>query len=77
MSRPRDTVEKKAHTVGRPGPNVETKIINPETNEIVPWGEPGEVCARGYFVMKGYWGDEEKTRETIDPEHWLHSGDLG
>lgn len=56
-----DTKFKKATTVGRAGPHVEIKIANPETHEILPWGEPGEVCARGYAVMKGYWGDTKKT----------------
>lgn len=53
-----DPLHKKATTVGRITPMIETKIINTETGEIVPWGESGEVCSRGYSVMRGYWGDE-------------------
>eukprot|EP00349_Pseudokeronopsis_sp_Brazil_P010519 CAMPEP_0202978714 /NCGR_PEP_ID=MMETSP1396-20130829/85057_1 /ASSEMBLY_ACC=CAM_ASM_000872 /TAXON_ID= /ORGANISM="Pseudokeronopsis sp., Strain Brazil" /LENGTH=182 /DNA_ID=CAMNT_0049717799 /DNA_START=971 /DNA_END=1519 /DNA_ORIENTATION=+ len=72
-----DSVSKRCKTVGRPAPNVETKIVDPITRQILPWGEIGEVCSRGYFVMKGYWGDEKKTKELIDTDGWLHSGDLG
>ena len=68
--------EKQVKTVGRAMPHTEVKIIDPQGN-TVPIGEPGEICARGYCVMKGYWGDEVKTKATIDDEGWLHSGDLG
>ena len=68
--------EKQVKTVGRAMPHTEVKIIDPQGN-TVPIGEPGEICARGYCVMKGYWGDKVKTKATIDDEGWLHSGDLG
>ncbi len=71
-----DPVEKRVATVGRPGPHLEVRITN-EDNQIVLPGERGEICTRGYSVMKGYWDDEEQTAETIDSEGWLHSGDLG
>ena len=76
ITRPHDTVERRLETVGRVFPRVEIKIID-EAGRVVPIGEKGEVCTRGYSVMLGYWGDEEKTRETIDQGGWLHSGDLG
>jgi fatty-acyl-CoA synthase len=72
-----DTFEQRTSTVGRPHDNWETKIINPETGEICGYGETGEVCARGYGVMAKYWGEPERTAETIDAEGYLHSGDLG
>jgi len=72
-----DSFEQRTSTVGRPHENWETKIINPETGRICSVGETGEVCARGYGVMVGYWGDDERTAETIDQEGFLHSGDLG
>ncbi|AXT39174.1 AMP-binding protein [Alteromonas sp. BL110] len=68
--------EKQVKTVGRAMPHTEVKIIDAQGN-TVPIGEPGEICARGYCVMKGYWGDKAKTKATIDNEGWLHSGDLG
>lgn len=58
-------------------PHVEAKIIDSETGKIVPIGEKGELVVRGYVTMKGYFNDEEKTRETIDKDGWLHSGDIG
>ena len=68
--------EKQVKTVGRAMPHTEVKIIDAKGNTL-PIGEPGEICAKGYCVMKGYWGDEAKTKATIDDEGWLHSGDLG
>ena len=69
-------LEKRVSTVGRVQPHLEIKIIDPETGAVVPVGERGEFCTRGYSVMHGYWGDEEKTREAIDAESWMHTGDL-
>lgn len=71
-----DPIEKRVETVGRAGPHLEVKILD-ENGDIVPVGETGDICARGYAVMKGYWDDPEKTAETVDDEGWLHSGDLG
>lgn len=68
--------EKRISTVGQVLPHTEIKIIHPETGQVVPLGEPGELCTRGYCVMIGYWGDEEKTKESIDASRWMHSGDL-
>jgi len=68
--------EKRCGTVGRVGPYQEIKIID-EAGRVVPLGEKGELCCRGYSVMRGYWDDEARTRETIDTAGWLHSGDLG
>ncbi len=67
--------EKRCGTVGKVGPYQEIKIID-EAGHVVPIGEKGELCCRGYSVMQGYWDDEERTRETIDSAGWLHSGDL-
>ncbi len=68
--------EKRVSTVGQVLPHTEIKIIHPETGQVVPLGEPGELCTRGYCVMIGYWGDEEKTKQSIDSSRWMHSGDL-
>lgn len=76
MTEANDPIEKRVATVGVASPHMEIKIIDPD-GEVVPTGERGEICARGYAVMRGYWDDEEKTRETIDEDGWLHSGDLG
>jgi fatty-acyl-CoA synthase len=70
-----DTLERRVETVGRALPHTEVKIID-EDGATVPRGERGELCTRGYCVMKGYWGDEKKTREAIDDDGWMHSGDL-
>jgi len=75
MTLPEDSLENRTQTVGRPIPYVEIKIVDAE-NRVVPIGEQGEICTRGYSVMKGYWNDDTKTDETI-VEGWLHSGDLG
>jgi len=71
-----DTLEHRCQTVGQVMPHTEIKVIDPATGAIVPRGEPGEFCARGYLVMRGYWNDPERTAESIDPGGWMHSGDL-
>jgi fatty-acyl-CoA synthase len=76
MTLPNDSMAKRTETVGKAVPWVEIKIVN-EDNQVVVPGEKGEICTRGYSVMRGYWNDEERTRETIDPGGWLHSGDIG
>ncbi|MBO4225749.1 AMP-binding protein [Bradyrhizobium neotropicale] len=64
-------------TVGRPLPQTEIKIIDPDSGEILPRGQIGEICARGYSVMKDYFDDPQGTASAIDAEGWLHTGDLG
>lgn len=76
QTRPGTTLEKQVSTVGKVHPHLEIKIIDPETQRVVPRGTAGELCTRGYSVMLGYWRDEEKTREAIDPARWMHSGDM-
>jgi fatty-acyl-CoA synthase len=71
-----DDVAKRVTTVGRVHPHVEVKIVDPETGETVPRGTPGEQCTRGYSVMLGYYDDERTTREAVDDDGWMHSGDL-
>jgi fatty-acyl-CoA synthase len=71
-----DPLIKRVESVGRAGPHLEIKIVDDE-GRTVPVGQKGDICARGYAVMKGYWDDPERTSETIDDEGWLHSGDLG
>lgn len=70
-----DSLERRTETVGRAMPWVEIKVID-EAGHVVPVGEKGEICTRGYSVMQGYWNDPEKTAETIDAAGWLHSGDI-
>ena len=70
-----DPLDKRVSTVGRIQPHVECKIID-ETGTTVTPGVQGELCTRGYSVMKGYWGDEERTAVSIDADGWMHSGDL-
>lgn len=72
-----DDFKLRVETVGRALPHIEVKIIDPETGETLPHGSQGEVCCRGYNVMKGYYNNAEATRETIGDDGWLHSGDLG
>ena len=71
-----DTLEAKVSTVGRPLPYIECKVVDPETGKELPDGQPGEFCARGYNVMKGYYKMEEATAQVLDKDGWLHSGDL-
>ncbi|TAA69106.1 AMP-binding protein [Planomicrobium okeanokoites] len=76
QTRADDDIEKRVSTVGKPHAEVEVKIIDPATGETVPAGVPGELCTRGYHIMKGYYQNEEATRNAIDPEGWLHTGDI-
>ncbi len=71
-----DSVDRRVSTVGTAHPHVEIKIVDPDTGETTPAGTPGEFCARGYSVMKGYWNDPDRTAEAIDADGWMHSGDL-
>ncbi|WP_010530740.1 AMP-binding protein [Lentibacillus jeotgali] len=76
QTRTDDPVEVKATTVGKVHPNVEVKIIVPGTEQEQVQGEPGELCTRGYHVMKGYYNNQEATDAAIDRDGWLHTGDL-
>ena len=76
MSAWTDPLDVRTETVGYDFPHVECKVVDPETGEEVPDGVNGEFCSRGYNQMKGYYKMPEATRETIDAEGWLHSGDL-
>ncbi|MCC9137760.1 AMP-binding protein [Pontibacter silvestris] len=71
-----DPLEKRVSTVGTVHPHLEVKIIDPETGLIVPHGQRGELCTRGYSVMIGYWNMPEETAEAIDKNGWMHTGDL-
>jgi fatty-acyl-CoA synthase len=73
---PDDPLELRVTTVGKPMAHTEIKIVDTRTGRIVPRGTPGELCARGYAVMKGYYQNAEATRQTLDANGWLHSGDL-
>ena len=70
-----DPIDRRVSTVGRVQPHLEVKIVDNE-GRIVPRGQSGELCTRGYSVMLGYWDDEAKTREAIDAGGWMHTGDL-
>ena len=76
QTRTDDALELRVATVGRSLPDVETKIVDIETNETLPPGKQGELCTRGYHVMKGYYKMPEETARAIDSENWLHTGDL-
>ena len=76
MTRTDDPIELRVSSVGRALPNVEVKIVDPSTGEEVSPGTQGELCTRGYHVMKGYYKNPEATQEAIDHEGWLHTGDL-
>ncbi len=77
QTRSDDTIEQRVSTVGRVGPHLEVKIVDPATGSTVPRGEPGELCTRGYAVMLGYWDQPEKSAEAIDEARWMHTGDVG
>lgn len=76
QTRTDDPIELRVATVGRTLPHVEAKIVEPGTHRQLPPGEQGELCTRGYHVMKGYYKNQEATESAIDPEGWLHTGDL-
>ena len=76
MSRTNDSLEHRVSTIGCASLNTEVKIVSPDTGETLPVGERGELCTRGYLVMKGYDEEPEATRRAIDAEGWLHTGDL-
>ncbi len=71
-----DPLDKRVSTVGRVHAHVEIKIVDPATGAVVPRGAPGELCARGYLVMLGYWNNDAATRAAIDAARWMHTGDL-
>ena len=72
-----DTFEQRCTTVGQEYPFTEVRVVDPETGEDCPTGVQGEICCRGYLVMKGYYKNPQATAEVIDKDGWLHSGDLG
>lgn len=71
-----DTLEQRTSSVGRVHPHVEIRIADPDTNQTVPRGQSGEFQTRGYSVMQGYWQEPDKTREAIDSDGWMHTGDV-
>jgi fatty-acyl-CoA synthase len=77
MSDAGDSIEIRVNTVGRAMPQTEIRVISTTTGETVPLGQQGEICARGYAVMKGYDSDAEGTALVVKPDGWLHTGDLG
>ncbi len=77
QTRPDDDIRLRVESVGRAMPGIEVRIVDPDTGAILGPGEQGEVCCRGYNVMKGYYNMPEATAEAIDADGWLHSGDLG
>jgi len=76
QSLPTDSVEQRSNSVGRPHPHLELKLVDPASGQTVERGVPGELCIRGYSVMQGYWNNSEATAAAIDPQGWMHSGDL-
>ena len=76
QTRADDSLDRRVSTVGRVGPHLEVKVIDPDTGRTVPRGTPGELCTRGYSVMLGYWEQPDKTAEAVDAAHWMHTGDL-
>ncbi|WP_286818809.1 AMP-binding protein [Desulfobacter sp. UBA2225] len=77
QTRQHDDIRVRTETVGRALPHLEVKVIDLGTGKELPRGQQGEVCVKGYSVMKGYYNNPEATAQTIDEEGWLHSGDLG
>ncbi len=75
QTRTDDTFEHMVGTVGRVGPHLEIKVVDPTTDETLPRGEPGEFCTKGYSVMLGYWEQPDKTAEVLR-DGWMHTGDI-
>jgi fatty-acyl-CoA synthase len=71
-----DPLDRRVSTVGRVHPHVEIKVVDPATGHVVPRGETGELCSRGYIVMRGYWNNDEATHLAVDAARWMHTGDL-
>jgi fatty-acyl-CoA synthase len=71
-----DDMDRRVSTVGRVGPHLEVKVVDPESGLVLPRGRHGELCTRGYSVMLGYWNEPGKTAEAIDAARWMHTGDL-
>ena len=71
-----DDLQRRTETVGRAHPHVEIKVVDADTGTIVKRGLPGELCTRAYSVMLGYWCDDDRTREVVDGDGWMHTGDL-
>ncbi|MGZ6505455.1 MAG: AMP-binding protein, partial [Tumebacillaceae bacterium] len=76
QTRKDDAIELRVSTVGRKHPHVEVKVVEPGTSNEVPTGVQGELCTRGYHVMKGYYKNPGATAAAIDADGWLHTGDL-
>ncbi|WDF04965.1 AMP-binding protein [Shouchella hunanensis] len=76
QTRTGDSLDVRVQTVGRAMPHIEAKIVDPSTRQEVPLGVQGEICCRGYNVMKGYYKNQEATDNTIDEDGWLYTGDL-
>ncbi|WP_146360938.1 AMP-binding protein [Arthrobacter yangruifuii] len=76
MTRRGDSLDRRTRTVGRTMPHLESQVVDPGTGKQVPFGDIGELCTRGYSVMAGYWNQPEATAGAIDPEGWMHTGDL-
>ncbi len=73
---PEDDLELRTATIGKVHPHLQVKVVDPGTGATVERGEPGELCTRGYSVMRGYWNEPDKTAEAVDSEGWMHTGDL-
>jgi fatty-acyl-CoA synthase len=72
-----DNMQRRTETVGKNLPHQEVKIVDMENGQTIPHGEAGEICFRGYHIMRSYYADAEATSRTIDEQGWLHSGDIG
>jgi fatty-acyl-CoA synthase len=77
MSSTDDSLDQRVSTVGRPMPHTEMKIVDPKTGKMVSRGDTGEICARGYMIMRCYYNNPVATDQAVDKEGWLHTGDLG